>query len=295
MDTPSPAVSAARVAEPKYTGAPVRMIVLAGRDPRGTDALARSFGKTHKCLVPLAGRPLVAHVLQTAAVHPAIESLAISVEREAFEGLFDVLSQLPGRGIAKLVEARENLVDSVLAAAEGWEGPVLVTTADHALLTPASIDTMIAAMANADAAFAMAPRDAVLAAHPQHLHPFLEFADGAYASCNLYAAADPEALRAVEVFRGGGRFAGNAWGVLRAFGFVNLALLSLRAASLFDAATRVSRRIGQRLAPVVLHDGSQALDVDDAATHAAAEALLAQRPEPARAAVGTNRSRQALG
>jgi len=295
MDTLTHAASAAHVAGQKYAGPPVRMIVLAGRHPRETDALARRFGMSHKCLVPLDGRPLVAHVLQTAAIHPAVESLAISVEREAFEGLFDVLSQLPGRGIAKLVEARENLVDSVLAAAQGWDGPLLVTTADHALLTPASIDAMIAALDSSDAAFAMAPRDAVLAAHPQHAHPFLEFADGAYASCNLYAAADPEALRAVEVFRGGGRFAGNALGVLRAFGFVNLMMLRLRASSLSDATERVSRRIGQRLKPVVMLDGSQALDVDDDHTHAAAEALLALRGEPARTPSGPDRLHRALG
>lgn len=295
MDKLTQATAASLTARQKYSGPPMRMIVLAGRHPRETDALAQHFGTTHKCLVPLAGRPLVAHVLQTAAVHPAIESLAISVERDAFEGLFDVLSQLPGRGIAKLVEAREHLVDSVLAAADGWDGPLLVTTADHALLTAESIDAMIAALDASDAAFAMAPRDAVLAAHPQHAHPFLEFADGAYASCNLYAAADPEALRAVEVFRGGGRFAGNPLGILRAFGFVNLIMLRFRTRSLADATARVSRRIGQRLKPVVIFDGSQALDVDDEHTHAAAQALLADRTQPARAAIGTDREYRTRG
>lgn len=290
-----PAASATQTGGHRPTEAPIRMIVLAGRDPRGTDALAQHFGMTHKCLVPLAGRPLVAHVLQTAAVHPAVESLAISVEREAFDDLFDVLSQLPGRGIAKLVEARENLVDSVLAAAEGWNGPLLVTTADHALLTPGSIDAMIDALRDADVAFAMAPRDAVLAAHPQHAHPFHEFADGAYASCNLYAAADPEALRAVEVFRGGGRFAGNLWGVLRAFGMVNMLLLALRATGLGDAAARLSHRLGLRLAPVVLDDGSQALDLDDAHTHALAERMLDDRLQPAHAATPAEQLRQARG
>lgn len=272
----------------------IRMIVLAGRHPGGTDALAQGFGMTHKCLVPLAGRPLVAHVLQTAAVHPAIGSLAISVEREAFDGLFDVLSQLPGRGIAKLVDARENLVDSVLAAAEGWDGPVLVTTADHALLTPASIDAMIAALDDADLAFAMAPRATVISADPRHDHPFHEFSDGAYASCNLYAAANPEALNAAEVFRGGGRFAGNAWGVLRAFGFVNMVRLSLRTGSLADAAARLSRRWNLRLKPVVLQDGSQALDVDDARTHALAETMLAERATTPAPEAGAPLARRAL-
>jgi GTP:adenosylcobinamide-phosphate guanylyltransferase len=263
----------------------VRMIVLAGRDRHERDPLAARFGTSHKSLVPLLGRPLVAHVLQTAALHPAVESLAISVEREAFADLFDVLSQLPGRGIVKLVEARENLVDSVLAAAEGWDGALLVTTADHALLTPASIDAMVAALGHADAALALAPRAQVLAAHPGHGNPFHIFADEAYASCNLYAAAGSEALAAAEVFRGGGRFAGNPWQVLRAFGPLALMLMGLRALTLADAMARLSRRWGLRLAAVVLADGSQAIDVDDDATLELAQGLLSQGDDEARRAV----------
>lgn len=266
-----------------HIGEPWRVIVLAG-GKADADPLAQAFGMAHRCLIPLAGRPLVAHVLQTAAVHPAVESLAVSVEREAFDGLFDVLSQLPGRGIVKLVEARANLVDSVMAAAQGWSGPLLVTTADHALLSAGSIDAMIAALDKADIAIAMAPRDAVLAAHPQGHLQYHEFADAGYASCNLYALAGPEALHAAEVFRGGGRFAGNAWRVWRAFGLVDLVLLRLRAVTLADAMARVSRRLGLRVAPVVLADGSQAIDVDDAPTHAIVEALLragqAETPAP---------------
>ncbi|MEE4452759.1 nucleotidyltransferase family protein [Novosphingobium resinovorum] len=265
------------------------MIVLAG-GKGGTDPLAQRLGHVHKCLIPLGGRPLIAHVLQTAALHPAVESLAVSVEREAFEGLFDVLSQLPGRGIVKLVEARENLVDSVVAAAQDWDGPLLVTTADHALLSVASIDAMIAALPGADAALALAPRDAVLAAHPAHAHPFHEFSDGAYASCNLYAVARPEALRAAEAFRGGGRFAGNAWGMLRAFGPINLALMSLRAVTLPDAMARVAKRLGLALTPVVLDDGIQALDVDDEETYALAEGLLTPSASLSHIAAGTVRT-----
>lgn len=276
-----------------YAGPPLRMIVLGGPARREADPLARRFGLSHKSLIPLAGRPLVAHVLQTAAVHPAVESLAISVGRNAFDDLFDVLSQLPGRGSVQLVEARANLVDSVLAAAEGWDGALLITTADHALLSAASIDAMLDALGHADVVFALAPREAVRAAHPEHAHPFHEFSDGAFASCNLYAASGPAALAAAEVFRGGGRFAGNPWQVLRAFGPVALALLSLRALSLAGAVKRLSTRLGLRIAPVVLEDGWQAIDVDDDATYALAERVIAQREEEAASAGQRRQSRGA--
>ncbi|WP_159977152.1 MULTISPECIES: nucleotidyltransferase family protein [unclassified Novosphingobium] len=279
MDKSTRSVSGSNPAGALSGAAPLRVIVLAG-GKAGADPLAQAFGMSHRCLIPLAGRPLVAHVLQIAALHPAVESLAVSVEREAFDGLFDVLSQLPGRGIVKLVEARENIVDSVQAAAQGWDGPLLITTADHALLSAGSIDAMIEALGatgGAEVAVAMATRETVRSANPDDALLFHEFADDAYASCNLYAVAGPAALAAAQVFRGGGQFAGNAWRVMRAFGFVNLVLLRLRAVTLADAMARVSTRLGLRITPVVLEDGSQALDVDDVNTHALAERLLEAR------------------
>ena len=137
------------------------MIVLAGRRLNGPDPLAERFGESHKCLIPLAGRPLIAHVLQTGAHHPRVASLVVCVEPEAFEPIYDVLTRQPGRGTGALVEARNDLADSVRAAAEGWNGPLIVTTADHALLTTASIDAMADALEAADVAFALARREAV--------------------------------------------------------------------------------------------------------------------------------------
>jgi hypothetical protein len=42
---------------------------------------------------------------------------------------------------------------------------------------------------------------------------------------------------------------------------------------------RVSRRLGLRVVPVLLGDGSQAIDVDDARIHAVVEAMLAGEKE----------------
>lgn len=261
--------------------APVRVIVLAG-GKANADPLAKAFGASHRGLIPLAGRPLIAHVLQTAALHPAVESLAVSVEATAFDDLFDVLSLLPGRGIVKLVEAKSNLAESVIAAAEGWDGPLLITTADHALLSGNSIDVLINALrqqsssdpARPSAAIGMVSREAVLATDPDGFHQFHHFSDGDYASCNLYAVSGQNALHAADLFRGGGRFAGNPWRVLRAFGIGSLLLWLMRSTSLQDAMFRVSKRLGLRVIPVMLNDGKQALDVDDARTYTLAEELL---------------------
>ena len=184
---------------------PARVIVLAAQRPGVVDPLAASCGLTHKCLVPIGGRPLIEHVLRTVAAHPAVGSVMISIERQSFDVLADRLPRdLPGRAAITNVPAADNLADSVIAAAHGHEGPIIITTADNVLLAPASIDAMLAGLQGHEAAIAMARREAVLAAHAEGQRRFYRFRDGDYSNCNLYGLASTDALRAAEVFRGGG-------------------------------------------------------------------------------------------
>lgn len=255
---------------------PLRLVVLAGHGltPAAVDALAERFGEKHRCLIPLAGRPLIAHVLQTAAQHPRVASLAVCVEREAFDPVWDVLTRLPGRGSVALVEAREDIAASVRAAAADWDGPLLVTTADHALLSPESIDAMADALEGCDVTFALARREAVEAAHPSALRSYLSLRDGAFATCDLYGMAHTRFVGAVDVFRGariGGRESAR---VRRAIGFIGLALMKLGVETLSGAVVRASRRMGLRVRAVILPDGTQAIDVDNDRSYAIVRDLL---------------------
>lgn len=259
---------------------PLRVIVLAGQRPGTVNPLAKRFGITHKCLIPLHGQPLVAHVLRTLATHDRIASLVVSVEREAFDAIYDLMAEMPNHRRVRLVEARDNIADSVLAATEGWQGPVIVTTADHALLHTEAIDAVADALERADAALAMVRRKDVLAAHPEAQRRFHEFRDDAYSNCNLYGLAGPKAWSAAEVYRDGGQFAKSAMRIARAFGLVNLLLLRFRLISLAAGLERISRRLGLRIVPVILPDGTQAIDVDNDRTYAIVAGLMDLREEP---------------
>ena len=262
----------------------MRLVVLAGQRRGGADPLAVRFGKSHRSLIPLAGRPLIAHVLQTAAAHPRVASLAVCIEREAFDPVWDVLTQLPGRGTVALVEARENLAESVRDAAQGWEGMLIVTTADHALLRAESIDAMVAALADTDVAFALAPRAAVERAHRASATRYLVFRDGEYAACDIFGIAGPEALRAADVFAGNARFERSGGRILRAGGVIGLALMWCGLLTLQGAVARAARHLGLQVRAVVLEDGSQAIDVGDDHSYAAARDLLGESAPEAPAA-----------
>lgn len=273
--------------DPDDTLPPLRLVVLAGRGAGsgggsgagGADALAARFDESHRCLIPLAGRPLIAHVLQTAAQHPRVTSLAICVEREAFDPIWDVLTRQPGRGSIALVEAEGDIAASVRAATQDWHGPVLVTTADHALLSAAAIDAMIAALESADVAFSLAPRAAVEAAHPRAQRGFIGLHDGDYAPCDLYGMASPRFVSAVRIFGGARTMGQEGARIRRAVGLLGMLMVRLGMETLAGALARASRRLGMRVRAVILDDGTQAIDVDDDRTYAIVRDLLERREE----------------
>lgn len=265
----------ARPAAPsdERAAAPFRLIVLAGNGGDGPGPLARRFAVSHKCLVPIAGCPLIGHILHTAALHPRIASLAVSIEREAFEPVYDQLTRLPGRGTVQLVEARDNLADSVREAARGWAGPVIVATADHALLSAASIDAVADALTEADAVATLARRASVEAVHPNAKRGYHVLASEQFANCNLYGLAGEQALRAVDLFRHGPLTHGFL-NLLQALGPINCLLLRMGWLGLPGLIERLARRLSLRMRVVVLDDGSQAIDVDDDRTYAIVGDLL---------------------
>lgn len=259
------------------SGRTIDAIVLAAERAGGPGELALSHGVSHKCLVPIAGRPLIDHVVTALSDHPGVATITVVIEHEAFSTLAEATWNRVCPAHLRVVAAADNIADSVIAAGRDLQGPILITTADNVLLNSQAIDAVMAAIADADAAIALAPREAVLAAHPDGQRRFYRFRDGEFSNCNLYALSDPQSLKAAETFRGGGQFARKAGRMIRAFGLLNVVLMACGLLSLGGAMRRVSRRIRLRLVPVVLADGAQAIDVDNARTYAIAEVLRARR------------------
>jgi len=250
------------------------VILAAQRDGR-LDPLAAEAGVTHKCLVPIGGRPLLAHVLAALAEVEGIEGIRISVEAGADAILAPIAaaSGLPVRFAA----AADNLADSVYAAAEGIDRPIVITTADNVLLSPAAVRQVAERLAAGDdGVLALARKEDVLTAHPQGQRRFYRFRDGEYSNCNLYGLS-PRGLALAETFREGGQFAKNPMRIGRAFGFLNLLLLRYGLVTLDAAMRRMSRRFGARISAVVLADGAHAIDVDNRRTYDIAAELMEKR------------------
>lgn len=255
----------------------LRVIVLAAQRKGVTDPLAMRFGTSHKCLIPLHGRPLIAHVLETLSDHPCVSEIFVSVEPELHRPIARIACQFRIGDKVRTVPAADNLADSVLGAAHGHEGPIVITTADNALLSANSIDAVASALSRGDVAMAFAQEHSVRAAHADGQRRFYQFRDGGYSNCNLYAIANPGALIAAEIFRGGGQFAKKAKRIVQAFGLLNLILFRTGLLTMENALQRISRRFGVTIIPVVLADGSQSIDVDNDRTYGVVAELMAAR------------------
>ncbi|WP_256869144.1 nucleotidyltransferase family protein [Sphingobium lactosutens] len=254
-------------------------LVLAGKRDGATDPLALEAGVTHKCLVPVAGQPMLVHVIDALAKSDRIGEIRVAIEEPAvLEGLAQ-LRGLISTGRLVPVAARPNLVDSVLAAAEGAQFPLLITTADNVLLTPSAIAEMLdgCKAQSADAAVAFTRRESVLAAHPEGQRKFYRFSEDSYSNCNSYWLKDRAALAAAETFRTGGQFVKHPMRIIGTFGLMNLIRFRFGLGTLAATFERFSRRFRMTVAPVILSDGAVAIDVDNARTHGVATQVLDQR------------------
>jgi CTP:molybdopterin cytidylyltransferase MocA len=253
----------------------VRVIVLAAQRDGRLDPLAAEAGVSHKCLVPIGGRPLLAHVLEALSRVDRVAEVRIVVEPGAEARLAQVA--VGARLMAGFAEAADNIADSVYAGAEGAAGPVVITTADNVLLTPAAVDQVIDKLLGGDdTVVALARKEDVLSAHPEGQRRFYRFRDSEFSNCNLYGLSQT-GLRLAETFRSGGQFAKHPLRIAKAFGFFNLFLLRFALVSLDAGMRRLSRRFGVKVATVLLRDGAHAIDVDNRRTYDIAVMLMDRR------------------
>lgn len=253
-------------------------LILAAQRAGQVDPLAQSAGLSHKCVVPIGGEPLIVHVVRALAASRGLSQIRIVVEPEMRDALSALLR--PFACPIDFVPAADNLADSVIAGAGGVAGPLLITTADNVLLTPGAVERIMQVISGgADVAVAMANEASVKAAHPEGQRRFYRFRDDAYSNCNLYALGGPRALAAAESFRSGGQFAKKPRRLIGAVGLLNVALMAAGMLTLRGALARLGKRLRLRIEPVVLADGSHAIDVDNERTYRVAQLLLEGRAQ----------------
>lgn len=252
-------------------------ILLAGQRP-GADPLAQAFGETHKALVRIDGEAMLSRVARTLLASPSIARILIVAQRPELlltgdcSWLADearVATGVSGGGIAVSVAA--------LAGTGVAPWPVLVTTADHPLLTVAMIEALIAGAGDADVAVGVVSSEMLLADYPGNRRTWLKFAGGRWTGANLFALASDRARPAVTAWSEVERNRKKALKLIWHFGPL-LALRALtRTITLAQALAAAGRRLGCVARPVALPFAEAGIDVDKPSDHALAEQILRAR------------------
>lgn len=248
---------------------PLTALVLAGTRPGG-DPLAQAENVSHKALIEIAGRSMLARVVTAVAAVPAVTRILVAIERP------ELVAALPSVGKPVVAVAAGRGPSASVAAVLAEVGtPLLVTTADHALLRHEWILELLAAPPGADALLALARREDVLAATPQTLRTWLRFADGDYSGCNLFLLRTPDALAIVRFWQELEAARKRPLSMLQRLGWSYVLRYRLGLLRLDQALARLGRLAGVVLEPVILRDGRAAIDVDKPADLELVRRLLA--------------------
>jgi GTP:adenosylcobinamide-phosphate guanylyltransferase len=236
------------------------LVLAAGRGP--DDPMARAFAVSHKCLIEVAGTPMLARVLTTLRAHPAIGRIGVSIETRAL--VEQAIGPLPEDVF--VIASTTSAAASTEAALESGllDYPVLLTTADHVLLTPAMLDHFIAQSTAhaADLTAGLARAETILAAYPETRRTFLRFGPDRVSGCNLFGLMSPRASRAIAFWQNIERNRKRPWRLVAAFGLVPLLRYGLGRVDLDTAFRLGSRRLGLDAKPVIMPFAEAAIDVD---------------------------------
>ena len=255
------------MAPPAAEGPLFTALVLAA-DRGQADPVSQAAGVAHKCLAPVAGRPMLQRVVETLAASPRVGRIAVSLRDTAVIDEVPALAPLIEAGRLLPLQAAGTPSRSVLQAVEdlGRSFPLLITTADHALLSPQMVEHFCreSLAAQAQVTAGLTASAVLLAGYPQSRRTYLKFRDERYSGSNLFALMEPGALQAVQVWLRAEQQRKRPWRIAAVFGPRLLLGYLLRRYSLDAALEQVSRRIGLRVAAVKMPFAEAAIDVDKA-------------------------------
>ena len=234
-------------------------LVLAGR--RGPkDDLAEATGSSHRALLDVCGVPMLLRVIRTLRASPSVGSISVSIDDET------ALDDVPELEDVALHQSLSSPSRSVLDFLESRPAgdPVLIVTADHALLTPEMVEHFAAASSasDADVLVALVEEKRLRDAYPETTRTYLRFRREGFSGANLFAFKGERARRAAAFWVRAEQFRKQPWRLVSAFGPVALVLFLLRLLDLDAALERASRGIGATVRAVRMPFAEAAIDVD---------------------------------
>lgn len=247
------------------------VLILAGQREGVVDPLCAETGEARKALIPILGRPMLSYVLD------ALDAASLKAPYHVSgcpASVDDRLTQAP---------SAPGPAGSALAALSGGISfPVLMTTADHPLLTADMVSEFMTKSqeTKADFCLGLAEEAVIQPAYPHVKRTYLRFADHAVSGCNLFYIANERGLAAIEFWKDAQHFRKQPLKLARK---ISLPLFwrywrgKLTLAAALDYA---SKTLGITAAPVLMSIPEAAIDVDKPSDRILVEAILSHRELP---------------
>ncbi len=250
------------------------VLILAGQRP-GVDPLAAHFGQQWKALVPLHGEAMLTYVIKTLRESPDIARIIVLTQDA------DVLAPAihAAGGVDSVLLSQSSISASIAAVAGSADAPwpLLVTTADHPLLTPDMVAQFLRDANGADLAVGMVEKLKMVSAFPDNQRTWLKFSDGHWSGANLFALSSARVMPALQLWAQAEQDRKKPWKLFRHFGIGLMIRALTRSIGLADALAQAGRRLGLAAKLVAMDDPVAAIDVDKPADHALADEILRQR------------------
>ncbi|MDP1559448.1 MAG: nucleotidyltransferase family protein [Nitrosomonas sp.] len=172
----------------KKAGSFVAVVLAADRTTR--DPITQHTGAACKALAPVCGTPMILRVLNALEASDQVKSIILCGPPESV--LADC-PELQQRIDAGRVTWLPNLDSPSRSALKGFEQiedstPILLTTADHALLTPAIVQHFLqeSQTDECDATVGLVKYEDIIAAFPKAKRTVTKLRDGGFCGCNLF-------------------------------------------------------------------------------------------------------------
>lgn len=252
----------------KYTA-----IVLAGSRP-GRDLFAEQFGNDIKALIAVGGEPMVRRPVRALLASRNVSEVVVLSQAPD-----RIAAVIPGSWRVAMRQSRGTIAETMLEICQDpattW--PLLVTTADHALLDTAIVDEFCEGAAGADLAVGVVEKDVLMRRFPNSERTWLKFRGGAYTGANLFALRSAKVTPAIELWRSVEQDRKKGWRVIASVGPLVLLGALLRLLSIDNVLARLGRKLGLTIKAVRLSNPVAGVDVDKPVDHTLVEDILSGR------------------
>lgn len=237
-------------------------IILAGQRPEG-DPMAAYCNVRYKALIPINGQTMLERVARALIASPYIGRMVVMAQspEDLKAGLSPDLAEHDG---IAFVESNDGIATSIhgVIGSDIAPWPVLVTTADNALLTGEILDRFFQAHSGQDVAVGVVERRTMLATYPDARRTWLKFRGGAYSGANLFALHNAAAKPAVAFWSAVEKDRKKGWKIFAHFGPWLLLRALSRTIGFTDAMAQAGARMSLRAEPIILPIAEAAIDVD---------------------------------